>query len=171
MSKRATILVLVVCAAVVAAAVGMTRGASAAAGTPSVSPWTEMAASGAAEAPVLPGAQRIVVTERDGEFTYIDADNSGTRSRGDYFVTSSNLFDAGGSRVGRDWVRCMVTVHASQCEATFELFGRGSIDLAGTITDRSLIAVTGGTGEFGDAGGQLGFGSHGKLIISLLHLS
>jgi hypothetical protein len=172
MRTRVTVLVLVVCAAALAAAAAATRGASAAGSTPPSSPWTRIVASAAADAPIIPGAQRIVVEERDGDFRFVDADGSGGESRGDYFISTSNLFSTGGTRVGRDWVKCTLTfLRATQCEATLELFGRGTIEVAGVVTDRAHIAITGGSGEFGDAGGQLNFGGDSRLVLSVLHLS
>jgi len=107
--------------------------------------------------------QVIRVMSREVDSADLDLGKRGF-SLGDRFVFSDNLFRHG-MRVGTDHGECMATrIHGSratfQCTATAVL-RRGQITVQGAVTfaeDGSApfrLAVTGGTGRFRDAGGQL----------------
>jgi len=85
-------------------------------------------------------------------------------SIGDRFVFTENL-SRRGMRVGTDHGECVFTRiepqgGAFQCTAT-AVFRRGQITVQGAVTfseddpSRFTLAVTGGTGRFRDAGGQV----------------
>jgi hypothetical protein len=126
------------------------------------------ATSGAARAPR--GAERIVLVERGGQFTFVDTDQSGDESVGDMILGNPRLENRGGHTVGRLRFTCQLNFGETlQCQATATLFGRGTIEIAGTFTPRNdRLAVTGGTGEFADAGGEVRVADRDEFLI--LHL-
>jgi hypothetical protein len=86
-------------------------------------------------------------------------------SLGDYFVFTEDLFMKG-KRVGSDHVSCMATridksEFTVQCVATLVLDGKGQITVQGAVTfseesgSTFTLAITGGTGRFRDASGQV----------------
>ena len=107
----------------------------------------------------------VRVTEIIVQEAEIDLGEPGD-SLGDQFVTSSDLFRAG-ERVGVDGVVCtivrlepMVSATA-QCVATAE-FRKGQITVQGLLTfseetegDPFRLAITGGTGKYKEAHGEL----------------
>ena len=107
----------------------------------------------------------IRVTEIIVQEAEIDLGEPGD-SLGDQFVTSSDLFRAG-EKVGVDGVVCtlvrlepMVSA-TSQCVATAE-FRKGQITVQGLLTfseetegEPFLLAITGGTGKYKEAHGEL----------------
>jgi hypothetical protein len=109
---------------------------------------TETAATQASAA----GATRLVVIAREVDFTVIDVGPQGD-SPGDAIVFTDDLFDQAGRRIGHDQARCTIMFRGDVlCDATFVLAGRGQLTIEGaTLT----FAVTGGTGEFKKARGQL----------------
>ena len=98
------------------------------------------------------GATRLVVIAREADFTVIDVAPEGD-SPGDQILFTDTLFDQAGRRIGRDQARCTIMFRDDVlCDATFILDGRGQLTIEGaTLT----FAVTGGTGEFARARGQL----------------
>jgi hypothetical protein len=135
--------------------------ASVAAASPSSSstlrPWgrghasaaaTETAAAQAGAA----GATRLVVIAREVDFTIIDVGPQGD-SPGDTIVFTDDLFDQAGRRIGRDEARCTIMFRDDVlCDATFVLDGRGQLTIEGVGL---TFAVTGGTGQFTKARGQM----------------
>jgi hypothetical protein len=95
---------------------------------------------------------RLVVIAREADFTIVDVAPKGD-SPGDQILFTDNLFDQAGRRIGRDQARCTIMFRDDVlCDATFILVGRGQLTIEGaTLT----FAVTGGTGEFAKARGQL----------------
>jgi hypothetical protein len=62
----------------------------------------------------------------------------------------------GGERVGRDVVKCTLGIRTFLCDATGQIAGRGKITVSGAFFGgETQIAVTGGTGDFQDARGEL----------------
>lgn len=122
--------------------------------------WPVAAAPGAADEAVraanVRGNQAIRVREIEMRSRYIDVGRQG-ESPGDYFLSESRLMQ-GGEKVGRDSVRCTFGVRTFSCEATALLRGKGKIVVAGALfTDQGdfRLAITGGTGAFKDAQGEL----------------
>jgi hypothetical protein len=98
------------------------------------------------------GATRLVVVAREVDFTVIDIGPQGD-SPGDQIVFTDDLFDTSGRRIGHDQARCTIMFRGEVlCDATFVLAGRGQLTIEGaTLT----FAVTGGTGQFKKARGQV----------------
>ena len=105
----------------------------------------------------------IRLIERIHEFTFQDVGTPGP-SLGDRLIFTSDLFDEGDRRVGRDGadcvvvrldltappqeqqiVQCMITVELPDGQITFQGLARGT---------ENLFAVTGGTGAYRTARGE-----------------
>jgi hypothetical protein len=93
---------------------------------------------------------------------------------GDQFLFENNLMNPAGTRiVGRDSGHCMVGIETFTCDATAWIFGKGKIVVSSpTFTDTdNKLAITGGTGKFKEADGQLrladGGGRNALLIFEL----
>ena len=98
------------------------------------------------------GATRLVVIGQEAGFTIIDTAPEGD-SPGDQILFTDTLLDQAGNRVGRDEARCTLMFGGDVlCDATFVLDGRGQLTIEGVGL---TFAVTGGTGEFMKARGQL----------------
>jgi hypothetical protein len=173
MRKLFALLALVALAATAVVGVGAI-GASASSDATSLEPWGRNLHSSAAQPATrkLAGAERIVLRPRGGQEKFLDLDGNGRDSVGDELLFTENLLNGSGKAVGRDWVTCKLQFRFTlQCEGTLLLFGRGTIELAGTISENhNFVAVTGGTGEFADAGGEANVGLEDRLVVSLLHL-
>jgi len=122
--------------------------------------WPVAAAPGAAQEAAQEararGSQMIKVREIESRGRYIDVGKQG-ESAGDYFIFEGRLMQ-NGEQVGRDSGRCMPGVRTFTCEASVLIRGKGKIVVAGTLfTDQNDIRlpVTGGTGAFKDARGEL----------------
>jgi allene oxide cyclase len=99
----------------------------------------------------------LILVERAGAQNVIDVGPSGD-SPGDAFVSENALYDSTGKHlIGRDLVRCEQGIRTFTCEATGQIFGHGKIRIAGTVftENENTYPVTGGTGAFRGAGGQL----------------
>jgi allene oxide cyclase len=148
-----------VLATVLAVLVGGAMVASVAAAPPSSSsslrPWGKGHASTQATkaAPkAAAGATRLVVIAREVDFTIIDVAPQGD-SPGDSIAFTDDLFDQAGRRIGRDEARCTIMFRGDVlCDASFVIAGRGQLLVHGVGL---TFAVTGGTGEFKKARGQL----------------
>jgi hypothetical protein len=149
----ATILAVLVSGAMVAS--------MAAAGQPSSSsalrPWGRglaAAATDPATTEATPaGATRLVVIAREVDFTVIDVGPQGD-SPGDQILFTDNLFDQTGRRIGRDQARCVLMFRDDLlCDASFIIAGKGQLIIHGA--SRATFAVTGGTGDFNKARGQV----------------
>jgi hypothetical protein len=167
------VLVTVVAIAVIAV---NAIGASASPTAAQFEPWGRHlmtdAARAAASAPPAVAGERIVLHTRPGQAKFVDADHNGKESNGDYVVFTERFFNASGQQVGRDRLICTINFRTFQCQATLFLDGRGTIEAAGTLTDRiAMVAITGGTGEFADAGGEINAGRSETLVLNLLHLA
>jgi hypothetical protein len=127
-------------------------------------------ATGAAESAAA--GERLVILARSDREKFVDADGSGGPSVGDYFLFTERIVNGDGALIGRDWGSCTLQFgQAAQCEATIRLFGRGTIEVAGTIGRHPFIPITGGTGEFADAGGELNVANERRLVGTLIHLA
>jgi hypothetical protein len=113
----------------------------------------------------------ITLFSTQDQFAFLDLDHSGgtTATLGDEVVFTDKLFNReGGNNVGTDAVVCTavrVTTSAEtdQCVATFSLADRGQITVQGLVTlatgnetgAKFDLPVTGGSGEFEGARGQV----------------
>jgi hypothetical protein len=175
---RKGIAILTSCAAVAAALVSISAvGASASNSRPTFKPWGHSAATarGAAAVTTVAGARKLVLNTKTGQFKFVDADHNGRESVGDYFLFTETLWNAGGDRIGSVWAICTDHFNGSLCQASIRLGGRGTLRVAGVIAGQNaLLAVTGGTDEFSDAGGEMDTsgdtGDTGQLVIWLRHL-
>jgi hypothetical protein len=100
----------------------------------------------------LPGATQLVVIAREVDFTIIDVGPRGD-SPGDTIVFTDDLVDQAGRRIGRDQARCTIMFRDDVlCDASFVIAGSGQLLVHGVGL---TFAVTGGTGEFRKARGQM----------------
>jgi hypothetical protein len=103
----------------------------------------------------IPADETIVLTFQETNFQFIDV---GPGPAGDYFVLRENVFDESGTRVGFTSIQCTVHFRGDLlCHAALTLPGRGQIEVYGHVPEsaRFTIAVTGGTGDFANVGGEL----------------
>jgi hypothetical protein len=88
---------------------------------------------------------------------FVDVGDSG-ESAGDYFLFESRLMSKDGSKLlGRDSGKCTLGVRTFICDATAQVFGKGKITVYGAFFAEAdtRIAITGGTGAYREAAGQL----------------
>jgi hypothetical protein len=117
-------------------------------------PWGKgpATAQATAEAATPKGATRLVVIGQEADFTIIDNAPAGD-SPGDQILFTDDLFDQSGRPVGRDEARCTIMFRDDMlCDATFVIDGKGQLTIQGVGLN---LAVTGGTGRFKKARGQL----------------
>jgi hypothetical protein len=118
-------------------------------------PWGKVhtaAEPGQAAPRAAAGATRLVVIGREADFTVVDTAPAGD-SPGDQILFRDDLFDPAGRRIGRDEARCTIMFRGDVlCDATFILAGRGQLTIEGV---NLTFAITGGTGEFRKARGQM----------------
>jgi hypothetical protein len=109
--------------------------------------------AGPTAGPATPkGATRLVVIGQEADSTIVDTAPEGD-SPGDQILFSDTLLDQAGRRVGHDQARCTLMFAGEVlCDASFVLDGRGQLTIEGVGL---TFAVTGGTGQFGKARGQL----------------
>jgi hypothetical protein len=112
-----------------------------------------------------PRGRAIHVISHTVDLGGADADGSGQvgDAVGDSFTSVSEIRDADDETViGRDRATCSMADPAEgrwHCYGTTEFDGLGSITYQGVLdpTGRSVNAITGGTGRFRGAGGQVVF--------------
>ena len=101
------------------------------------------------------------MVERANTDTVIDTDQSGGDTTGDLLTFHNPVFDrANDTRVGNDQGECVRIDPARgtwECRWITRIAGRGSITVEGPFYDTrdSVLAVTGGTGAFANARGQM----------------
>lgn len=91
-------------------------------------------------------------------------------SPGDYFLFEATLKNRAGTKtLGRDSGQCTLGARTFICEATAQIFGKGKITVYGAFFGEfdPRIAITGGTGDFRDAGGTLAVtdAAHGNSLL------
>jgi hypothetical protein len=143
------------------AVIGLLAGGMAFAATPSggsrVGAWGRGLITHHGSSQATPqGAEVIIVITHETHSKFVDADGSGGPSVGDYFVFTEDAFDPQThDQVGVDHAKCTIVFDAVICDGTFTLFDRGDIAVEASLTETAnLLAVTGGTGEFLDTGGE-----------------
>jgi hypothetical protein len=164
MTHRKRWIVSIAGGAVVALAlsgIALAGGSSSGAGKATLGPWGRGVVSSHPSAATKPSGAKTVsyyivaVTQKTA---FIDADDSGSASPGDYVEFTEALFDHAHQQVGRDHGKCTINYGAETCEATFTIYG-SDIAVYGSLTDTSsALAVTGGTGSF--------FGENGEADIT-----
>jgi hypothetical protein len=119
---------------------------------------------------------RMVVIEKSTSQRYLDLGKRGF-SVGDEFFFSSNLWNqARTERVGSIRGYCVILNRSqSHCQVTGHLRG-GTIEVAGLVSDSpsSVLAITGGTRAYRDAGGQVrtqNLNDQGTLIRDVIELA
>jgi hypothetical protein len=152
---RAKLALATVAAMLVSGALVASVTAAPAGGASTLRPWGkgQAAAEPSQAAPrAAAGATRLVVIGREADFTIVDTAPHGD-SPGDQILFTDDLFDPAGRRIGRDEARCTIMFRGDVlCDATFILAGRGQLTIEGV---NLTFAVTGGTGEFRKARGQM----------------
>jgi hypothetical protein len=92
------------------------------------------------------------VLGQEADFTIVDTAPAGD-SPGDQILFTDTLLDQAGRRIGGDQARCTLMFGGDVlCDATFVLDGRGQLTIEGVGL---TFAVTGGTGQFSKARGQM----------------
>ena len=130
------------------------------------------AASSGAQAP---GAQTLVLKEKEGQFAFIDQkprSKKGRASLGDEIVISNPLFDAANKRVGDLQAVCTTVKAGREDKASYVCHGvahlnTGDILLQAHLKEQigSVVvsgAITGGTGPYANARGT--FTSEGEEV-------
>jgi hypothetical protein len=103
------------------------------------------------------GTRVLTLLEVEDRTAFVDVGDPG-EGTGDYELFENKLMNEAGTKlVGRDSGRCMIGIRHFTCDATARIFGKGKIVVSGTFfTEQDTrIAITGGTGVYEEAGGQL----------------
>jgi hypothetical protein len=107
------------------------------------------------------GQQVLRFREIDTAGKFVSISHTKNGGPGDEFFFSAKLVNGQNMRIGRLDAKCVLGVqHRLLCDGVMHLRG-GSVTLAGSISDNEAdgstdrIAVTGGTGRFDQARGQL----------------
>lgn len=163
-------MVMLASVAAIVVLVGATFSLSSAASTQTRGAWGRVKGSGVAASPAMPrdhqGDEELVFITRTVEEVAIDVNGAG-ETPGDYVVFRDNVFDEGREDlVGRLNVQCFlhfpfrplrVTLY---CEGSLTLVEEGQLTFQGVAvftqeTTEFTLAITGGTGEFETAGGEV----------------
>ena len=96
---------------------------------------------------------------RDSQFTDVDSDDSGGESAGDTFVGNFILRHGGKARGHLEFHCFIVTISPNRdlCHGVVHINGSGEFavaDVSPHDSESSKVMITGGTGEFGSAGGN-----------------
>jgi hypothetical protein len=141
--------------------IALAGGTSSGAGKTAVGPWGRGVVSSHPSTAAKPSGAETVsyyIVAVIQQNAFIDADDSGSASPGDYFEFTEALFDHAHHQVGQDHATCTINYAAETCQGTFTIYG-ADIAVYGSLTDTSSsLAVTGGTGSF--------FGENGEADIT-----
>lgn len=145
---------LATASAAVATAALVAGTAATGAATTAPTSWPR-ATGAAAAAPHITGAQtmRFIATT-----VHSKAVNAGSHfGPGSYVIFEETLRNMSGQTVGSDAVRCTANFTAFMCDGTAFIGNRGTITIYGAFhqSGPQLAAITGGTGDFRNARGQL----------------
>ena len=129
------------------------------------------------------GRETIRVKSPDSKVqeTEVDVDGDGsTEGVGDQFIGTAPVF-RGGERAGSERHICTVMKSGRRsvllrCEGTFNLEGRGSLEIAGILKfgpggEAATFTITGGTAGFRGAGGTMEFGTTRNATIYTFKVS
>jgi len=110
----------------------------------------------AARAAGAPAGETLILVAKTARGSFVDLPPEG-ESPGDFFLFEELLYNVQGERVGADSVRGDLSLTTITFEATFSIYGKGKIRIAGSLFNRddSPFPVTGGTDAYQDVGGQL----------------
>ena len=115
------------------------------------------------------GTTSFTVTAKHLGFKFVDQGKPGF-SPGDSFVFADNLTQ-GGKAVGRDHVACAVNLNGvGDCTGGIALAKRGQISVAGGVKLNAgvvVVPITGGSGEFKGARGQITVHNANKNISQI----
>jgi hypothetical protein len=103
------------------------------------------------------GTHVFTVIEHEVRTADVDTGDPG-ESPGDYFLFESRLLRPGtGNVVGVDSGKCMIAIRTFVCDATARINGQGKIVVAGAFFSEidGVLPITGGTGAYREAAGQL----------------
>lgn len=168
MRHRKVVLAMVL-VAVLAAVVGVANVGGAGAEPDGIGRWgrsgsgSNSAAAGSAEpsaAEVQAAAARSLtfIQEETQNFAFVDV-GPRDESVGDSFIFRDRLLNPRThAHVGSLSVQCTLAFFSTECTGTAIVFDRGKITLAGNVPgsgNRFAVAITGGTGEFHAARGQV----------------
>ncbi len=117
------------------------------------------AALASSASPHITTAETIRVVEHDSQQKFVDFNHNNRPDVGDMFAFAGTLTNPSShKRVGTVQGNCTVLFgDTANCLATATVTGRGTIEVAGASGDAKDfdIAVTGGTGQFQNARGQI----------------
>ena len=104
-------------------------------------------------------ARSLTFTEEETQnFAFVDV-GPRDESVGDYFIFRDRLLNPRtNAHVGSLSVQCTLAFFSTECAGTAIVFDRGKITIAGNVPgsgNRFAVAITGGTGEFRSARGQV----------------
>jgi len=109
-----------------------------------------------------PGERTFKLVEKPISFHFVDNPPHLKHHRpspGDTFVFTSRLYDQSGAKVGTLIAHCTISAPASlpaACEGTAKLKdGQLTLAAAGSNTNTTVIAITGGTGAYEGARGSV----------------
>jgi hypothetical protein len=113
---------------------------------------------------------------QNAEFYEVDADSSGSKSAGDY-EAGEFVLDKGGDAAGAFEFVCTRTAaepKRDQCVGTAKIRGRGMISAQGVQRahgEKFVASITGGTGEFENAGGTLYLNFSNRVSTATFRIS
>ena len=128
------------------------------------------------------GREEFTVKSPDSKVqeTEVDVDGDGeTDSIGDQFIGTAPVFRRG-DKAGSERHICTLLkagrVFLTRCEGTFNIAGRGSLEVSGVLKftrqgEAATFTVTGGTAEFRGVSGTMQFGTTRNATIYTFKLS
>ena len=160
MNKRTKIAALA-CAVLMPAGLAVAMNGSADASSAKHHGWpssTKMSSAQIAkQASAKEGTHVFTVIEHEVRTADVDTGDPG-ESPGDFFLFESRLLHPStGDVVGVDSGKCMLAIRTFVCDATARINGKGKIVVAGAFFHENdgVLPITGGTGAYRDAAGQL----------------
>ncbi len=122
------------------------------------------------------GGQTFFVTTKEINFKDINVDGPGF-TPGDYFLFRERVFNRAGKQIGLDNGTCQAQFPLTRqragffCEVAFTFFGRGQVMTEGRVqfgprTTSVPLAITGGTGHFQNARGEIHVGGEQQTRIT-----
>ena len=159
MNKR-TKIAAIACAVLMPAGLAVAMNGSADASSAKHHGWpssTKSSSAQIAKASAKEGTHVFTVIEHEVRTADVDAGDPG-ESAGDYFLFESRLLHPNtGDLVGVDSGKCMIAIRTFVCDATARINGKGKIVVAGAFFSENdgVLPITGGTGAYREAAGQL----------------